>query len=365
MNILVAIDSFKGTLSSSELSQIIHDFFVPQGHQVHMIPISDGGEGFIESIQIALSCPIQSFPSYGPLMDPMDVHYILHDKTAYIELHAASGITRIAKQRLNPMKTTTYGLGLLIKHVINEGATQIVIGLGGSATNDGGAGMLQAMGMKFYHENLLIEEPMNGELLGSIDHIDHHELNELIQGIHFEIASDVTNPLLGSKGSTHVFSKQKGATFDQIQTLESNMTHYASIIEKTYQTSFLNHSGAGAAGGVGFAALTCLNAKLHSGISYMIDFLDLESKIKQSDVVIVGEGKLDFQTRFGKAPFGIASIAKKHDKKVIGLFGSSTERDVSDYIDHVYVVVPDYATEEESLEHAAYYFKKMLSSIAL
>ena len=124
MNILVAIDSFKGTLSSSGLSQIIHNFFVPQGHQVHMIPISDGGEGFIESIQIALSCPIQSFPSYGPLMDPMDVHYIIHEKTAYIELHAASGITRNAKQRLNPMKTITYGLGLLIKHVINEGATQ-------------------------------------------------------------------------------------------------------------------------------------------------------------------------------------------------------------------------------------------------
>jgi len=363
MNILVAIDSFKGTLSSADLSRIIHEHFTPKGHLVKMIPISDGGEGFIESIHTFLECPMRVTSSFGPLMDVIDVQYILYHGTAFIELHATSGITRIPKQRLNPMKTTTYGLGVLIKHVILEGAKKVVIGLGGSATNDGGAGMLQALGVNFMKDHQIIEEPMNGELIGTIDEVDTKAFNKLISGVTFEIASDVTNPLLGHIGSSNVFSKQKGATPEQTEMLESHMSHYADVLENHIGKAYRSQSGAGAAGGVGFAALALLKAHVHSGINYMIDLLDIESYIKQSDIVIVGEGKLDHQTRFGKAPFGIASIAKKHQKKVIGLFGSTSDQNVSDYIDIVYAVVPTYATEEESLENASHYFRRMLEDI--
>ena len=363
MNILVAIDSFKGTLSSTELSLLIHDYLTHKGHLVKMIPISDGGEGFIDSIQTFLNCKIKKFQTYGPLMKELEVEYILYHDQAFIELHSTSGITRISKQMLNPMKTTTFGLGLLIKHVISKGAKKVIIGLGGSATNDGGAGMLQALGVKFYHKNELIHEPMNGELIGLIDDIELSSFNETIKGVTFEIASDVTNPLLGKLGSSHVFSKQKGATLEQMDILESNMSNYAHVVEKKLnkQTQFL--PGAGAAGGVGFACLSFLHAHLHSGINYMIDLLDIEKYIARSDLIIVGEGRLDHQTRFGKAPFGIASIAKKHHKKVIGLFGSKDESDISDVMDEVYSIVPKYANENESIENPVVYFKKMLENI--
>lgn len=365
MNILVAIDSFKGTLSSVDLSNLIHHHFQTAGHLVKMIPISDGGEGFIDSIQTFFECSKKTFQSYGPLMDPLEVEYILHDKTAYIELHTTSGITKIEKQRLNPMKTTTFGLGLLIKQVIILGAKKIVIGLGGSATNDGGAGMLQALGVDFYTSTHLITEPMNGELLAHIDHFDTTKFDHLIHGVTFEIASDVTNPLLGSTGSTQVFSKQKGATLEQMKILEHNMSHYADVIEKQSKSSYKMMPGSGAAGGVGFACLSFMKAQLHSGIGFMIDLLHIEKHIIKSDLVIVGEGKLDSQTRFGKAPFGIATIAKKHHKRVIGLFGSQNDSDVSDIIDEVYTIVPKYATETESILHAEHYFKLMLDDLKI
>lgn len=365
MNILVAIDSFKGTLSSVDLSNLIFEHFTPQGHTVKMIPISDGGEGFIDSIQTFLGCDKKTLTSYGPLMDHLDVNYIMDKETAYIELHTTSGLTRIEKKRLNPMKTTTFGLGVLIKHVILEGAKRVIIGLGGSATNDGGAGMLQALGVDFYTEDALITEPMNGELIGSVHHFDTQKCDELIRGVTFEIASDVTNPLLGLTGSTHVFSKQKGATLEQMKTLEKHMSHYAYTIESSLKHKFQDIPGSGAAGGVGFACLSILHAHLHSGIGFMIDLLHIETYIKESDVVIVGEGRLDDQTLFGKAPFGIALMAKKHNKKVIGLFGSRTSGDVSMIIDQVYTVVPKHATEEASLLDPVKYFCLMLNDIIL
>lgn len=365
MKILVAVDSFKGTLSSIQLNQLIESHFHSLGHETISIPISDGGEGFIDALYHHFNQPLEYFDGKDPLMNFIRVPYILIDDTAYLELHATSGITLIPKHLHNPLNTTTYGLGLLIKEVISKGAKRIVIGLGGSATNDGGAGMLQALGAKFYDKDQLLKVPMNGKLIGVVERVDLSEVYELTRDIQFEIASDVTNPLCGEHGVSHVFAKQKGASPSQILRLEAHMQNYASIIESTLNQSYQNLPGAGAAGGVGFAALSVLHAKLHSGIEYMMHLMNLEEKIKSSDLIIVGEGKLDLQTTFGKAPFGIASLAKKYNKKVIGLFGQATSKKSHPYLDEIYAVVPTYASMNESLAYPKEAFVKMLNDVKI
>lgn len=363
MNVIVAIDSFKGTLSSVDLAKLVCTHFKELNHQVTMIPISDGGEGFLNSISAYYGENILEVDTFGPLMDQLKGEYLLLDQTAYIELNSTSGINKIRENRLNPMITTTFGLGVLIKHVIHLGAKKIVIGLGGSATNDGGAGMLQALGVKFYHQDIEILDPMNGEKIGFIDSIDTSLLEKCIEGTEFEIASDVKNLLLGDQGAVNVYASQKGATTEQKIILEANMQHYAEVIETHLNRTFRHQEGSGAAGGVGFASLALLHANLYSGIDFIISLIQLENLIINADVVIVGEGKLDSQTRYGKAPFGIARLAKKHNKKVIGIFGSSDVDDVSDFLDCVYSVVPFYATSEESIAQPTFYIKKLIEDI--
>jgi len=365
MKILIAMDSFKGSMSSLDLNNLISDHFSHMNHHVITLPISDGGEGFIDAIHAHCIKPLSFFVGVDPLMKSIRVPYLLIDDTAYLELHATSGITLIPKELHNPLQTTTYGLGLLIKEVISKGAKRIVIGLGGSATNDGGAGMLQALGAKFYSKDGIIESSMNGHLIGQITSVDLSLFNQSIQGVEFIIASDVTNPLCGPQGASHIFARQKGASTKQIHQLESNMIHYAKLMEQTFSKSYQNLPGAGAAGGVGFAALSALHATLYSGIDFMIHLLGAEEHIKSSDLIIVGEGKLDLQTSFGKAPYGLARLAKKYNKKVIGLFGQATHKKQHTYLDVIYAVVPTYATLEESLRSPKTTFKKMLNDVKI
>lgn len=365
MNIVIAVDSFKGTISSIELSKLIANKFNHGKNNIKTFPISDGGEGFVDAIKTFYNIDSEHCYVPGPLLKETKAEYLLYDEVALVELNSASGIMLLKETELNPLKTTTYGFGLLIKNAIDKGAKKIVFGLGGSATNDGGAGMLQALGAKFYSNNELLKSPINGNDLGKITKIEFNDLIETIKDITFEVALDVSNPLLGEFGATHVFSAQKGANINQTKLLEKNMENYANIVEKTINKKIRDEKGTGAAGGVGFAARAVLNAKFVLGIDYIIDLFEIESVIKEADLVIVGEGRLDKQSKYGKAPLGIAKIAKKYNKKVIGLFGSKENVDVSEYIDEVYTVVPNYATQKESIKNPIINFKKMLDDIKL
>jgi glycerate 2-kinase len=365
MKIIVAVDSFKGTLSSLHISQILKKHYEKKGHQVLSIPISDGGEGFVDALEDFYQEDLIEVDTYGPLSDMTKASYLIHQDIAFIELSSVSGINKINETRLNPLHTTTYGLGLLVLDAIQKGAKKIVLGLGGSATNDAGAGMLQALGVKYYHHDVEIKTPMNGKLLNEITSFDTKDLDQLIKGVTFEMASDVKNPLLGEDGCAYVYAKQKGASKNIQDQLEAHMTHYANIVEKQLRNEYRHHEGAGAAGGFGFGAMSFLNAKIHSGIDYMIDLLNVESFIEQSDIVFVGEGKLDKQTLFGKAPYGIAKIAKKYHKKVIGIFAISEVPVDFKFLDEIHVIVPKFADEAFSMKKPKEALEKMLESIRL
>ncbi len=363
MKIIAAVDSFKGTLSSVDISHILKMHYEKENHQVVSIPISDGGEGFVDAIQSFYQEEIIVVDTFGPLGDDIKASYIMHDDIAFIELSSVSGINKIEKKRLNPMQTTTYGLGLLVLDAIHKGAKKIVLGLGGSATNDAGAGMLQALGVKFYRDYQEIREAINGNLLAYITSFDTSKMDAIIKDVSFEMASDVKNPLLGDDGCAHIYAEQKGANQDMQTLLETHMHHYANIVENHFGVKHRFDEGAGAAGGFGFGAMAFLNAKIHSGIDYMINLLDIESYIADADVVIVGEGKLDKQTLFGKAPYGIAKIAKKHGKRVIGVFAVSETKVDSKFLDEIYVIVPKYADQEFSMNKPKVALEKMLKDI--
>ena len=305
MNVLAIIDSFKGTISSKKLGEIIKEEFDAKGHNVDVIPVADGGEGFCEAIEeILLSRGLEiskkSLIVNDPLFRKIESYYIICNstKTAYIELAKASGISLLSKEELNPYITSTYGFGELIVDAIKNNCKKVVLGIGGSATNDAGCGMLEALGMKFYNGNEELITQINNTDVGTVDYVDDNEFKNIIRDIEFVVLSDVTNPLLGEDGATYVFSPQKGAKKEDLSFLEDNIKNFA-ILNKTN----INSRGAGAAGGVVYALLTYLNAKLYSGIDYILDLIDYEKLIEKYDVIVTGEGKIDNQSLSGKVVF--------------------------------------------------------------
>ena len=365
MNIAVFIDSFKGTLSSLELSHMIEEHFLKTHHHVSSVPISDGGEGFIDAIEASFPNSCEHVETEGPLGEKIEAKYILHNTQAFIGLHTAAGLTLLKKSALSPTAASSYGVGLIINDAIKKGAKKIVLGIGGSATNDGGAGFLQALGVRFFKAGSEIKQRMNGDLIDKVTAIDIRPIQPILNDVEFVVASDVKAPLLGPLGCANMFSIQKGATNKVRDYLENAMKHYADVVERTVQKRVRNIAGAGAAGGAGFGAMSLLNATIVSGIDYLIQLLDIEKRIMESDVVIVGEGRLDHQTIQGKAPYGIASLAKKHKKTVIGLFGSLKDDLQFDLLDQLYVVAPEYASHEESLLRPKVAFKKMLNDVKI
>lgn len=363
MRILSVVDSFKGTLSSKEISKMIQKHFTKYNHEVDTLAISDGGEGFIEAIQGTVHAKTIEIKTEGPLGEIIDAHYLLDGDTAYIELNQSSGLTKITKDALNPLKTSTYGLGLVIKHAIqHKHVKHIIMGIGGSSTNDGGAGMLQALGVKFYRDHELITEHMNGYLIQFIHQIDTTDLDELIKDVTFLIASDVDNPLLGVSGCSYIYAPQKGANKEMIGLLDQYMCHYAEIIENHINHTYKDTPGSGAAGGVGFAALSLLNAKIVSGVDFVMKHLNVDQLIQKADLVIVGEGRIDDQTLRGKAPIGIAKLAKTYHKKVIAICAID-ESKKHKYMDNVYAIVPTYATKEASLKNPKKTLQILLENI--
>jgi glycerate kinase len=328
MKVVVAIDSLKGSLSSLEAGVAISDGIkkVFNDAEVVVRPLADGGEGTVEALTIGMQGTLEKITVTGPLGTKIDCEYgILPDKvTAVMEMSQAAGITLISENERNPLNTTTYGVGEMIKDAISKGCRHFIVGIGGSATNDGGIGMLQALGY-----GLLDKEghqvPFGAKGLQYIAEITEDGVIPELKECTFRIACDVTNPLCGEKGCSAIFGPQKGATPSMILEMDKWLADYAALSEKKYVKANANHPGTGAAGGLGFAFLTYTNAVLESGIKIVLEETKLEEYIKEADIVITGEGRLDSQTVMGKAPIGVANIAKKHDKKVIAFAGSVTQ----------------------------------------
>lgn len=327
MKAVIAIDSLKGSLSSLEAGDAIRTGIlnvVPDA-QVQVRPLADGGEGTVEALTLGMGGTLQNVTVTGPLGDRVNAQYgILKDgTTAVIEMSAAAGITLVPREKLNPMKTTTYGVGEMICDAIKKGCRHFIVGIGGSATNDGGIGMLQAMGYGLLDKDGN-QVPFGAQGLERIETItDGSVLPELAQ-CQFRIACDVTNTLCGKEGASAVFGPQKGADPEMVKRMDAALAHYAELSHKKYKKADMNKPGTGAAGGLGFAFLSYTNAVLESGIKIVLDETHLEDYVKDADLVITGEGRLDGQTVMGKAPIGVAHIAKKYGKPVLAFAGSVT-----------------------------------------
>lgn len=324
MKIVIAPDSYKGSLTALEVANSIENGIrmVFNDSIVEKIPMADGGEGTVQSLVDSTGGKIIYVTAKGPLLKEVNAFYgILGDgKTAVIEMAAASGLPLISKEERNPLLTTTYGTGELIKDALDKGCRNIIIGLGGSATNDGGLGMAKALGVSFLDEkgNDIGE---GGGALNKLTSIDISNLDFRIKKCNITAACDVNNPLCGPEGASNVFGPQKGADENMIEVLDKNLTNYAEVIKKDLYIDIINTPGAGAAGGLGAGLIALLNAKIKRGIDIVIDITNLEEKIKDADLVFTGEGMIDFQTAFGKTPFGVAKIAKKYNIPVIAIAG--------------------------------------------
>ena len=331
MKVVIAIDSLKGSLSSLEAGTAaaagIHH--VDPAVETVVRPLADGGEGTVQALTEGLGGRFVTVPVTGPAGKPVDCPYGILDQTqtAIIEMSGAAGITQVHGEEKNPLYTTTYGVGEVICDAIRNGCRRFIIGIGGSATNDGGIGMLQALGV-----GLLDAEgkqvPFGAVGLESLAAITtDHVLPELSE-CTFRIACDVTNPLCGSNGCSAVFGPQKGADTVMIKRMDTSLASYAALCQKQFPNADPEVPGTGAAGGLGFAFLTFLSASLEPGIQIILDETRLCDDVKDADLVITGEGRLDGQTVMGKAPIGVAKLAKQFGKPVVGLSGCVT-RDAS------------------------------------
>lgn len=358
MKIVIAPDSYKESLSATEVAQAIEKGFreiFPDAQYVS-VPVADGGEGTVEAMIAATHGSAHSALVTGPLGEKVNASWGMSGdgKTAFIEMAAASGLALVPPEKRNPLITTSRGTGELILQALDSGASNIIIGIGGSATNDGGAGMVQALGAKLCDANGT-EIGYGGGSLNTLNTIDVSGLDPRIKQCAIRVACDVTNTLVGEQGASRIFGPQKGATEPLILELDRNLAHYADIIKKSLGMDVRNVPGAGAAGGMGAALMAFLGAELKSGIEIVTQALNLEEHIHDCTLVVTGEGRIDSQSIHGKVPVGVASVAKKYHKPVIGIAGSLT-RDVGvvhQYgIDAVFSVLTSIGTLEEAFRGA-------------
>lgn len=326
MKVVIAIDSFKGSLSSLEAGNAIKEGILRVDREANVIvcPLADGGEGTVEALALGMDGRLEKALVKGPLSTDIEATYGIIDssKTAIIEMASASGITLVPNDKRNPLETTTYGVGQLIKDAISKGCRNFIVGIGGSATNDGGVGMLQALGFEFLDANGN-QISIGAKGLKDIKQICNNNSLKELNECSFRVACDVTNPLCGSQGCSAVFGPQKGATPEMIAQMDKWLSSYAFLTKEIYPTSDMSYPGSGAAGGLGFAFHSYLNASLESGVKIVLDETKLENTIKDADIIITGEGCLDEQTIYGKAPIGVAKLAKKYDKPVIAFSGAT------------------------------------------
>ena len=326
MRIVIAIDSFKGSLTSLEAGSAVEIGIKRVYGDAHITvcPIADGGEGTVDAVISACDGTKRTVKVSDPLGRPIESQYGIAKRMAFIEMAAASGITLISSAERNPLNTTTYGVGELIKDAIGYGIRDFVIGIGGSATNDGGIGMLAALGFEFLDKNGN-NVPFGAKGLECLAEIRTNGALKELKDCTFKVACDVKNPLCGESGCSAVFGPQKGATTEMTVNMDAWLSRYADLTKVILPHSDPNLPGSGAAGGLGFALRSYLGAELTPGIDLIMEATGLEDRIKNADIVITGEGKLDGQSHMGKAPIGVAKLAKKHEKPVIAFAGAVTQ----------------------------------------
>ena len=354
MRILVATDSYKGSLSSLEAGNAIKDAIlgVAPDSEITVCPIADGGEGTMEALADAFEATELEIDSVNPRKKPIKAKYYIKDTLAIIDMSTTAGLTLLKTHERDPMRVTTFGFGLMIKDAIIRGCRDFIIGIGGSATNDAGAGMLQALGFE------LIDSDGNEAIFGALGAGSVVKINDSLvipelKECRFRVLCDVTNPLLGKNGCTYVYSPQKGAINEELPLMDKYLERFAHAVKKYNPSADDTFPGSGAAGGIGFAFRSMLGASLERGIEVVTEVTELEKKIKESDLVITGEGRMDSQSASGKAPIGVAKLAKKHSKRVIalcGITGDGFEKCYEAGIDEIHPIANPSLTTEQNME---------------
>ena len=359
MKVVIAIDSLKGSLSSMEAGMAIKDGVLAAKPDAKVVvkPLADGGEGTTDALIEGMNGERIDLTVTGPMHTPVDAYYgyLKDTNTAVMEMASAAGITLVPDSEKNPLLATSYGVGEMINDAIQRGCRNFIIGIGGSVTNDGGIGMLKALGVYFLDENGE-DAGEGGQALAKVARIDVSGMNPLLKECHIQVACDVNNPLCGENGSTYVYGPQKGVTEDMKKTLDEAMAHFARVTSETLENDYLNTPGAGAAGGLGYAFLAYTGAALTPGIELILDAVGLEEELSGADVVVTGEGRLDFQTAMGKAPVGVARLAKKYNAKVIAFAGSVTKEATAcnkEGIDAFFPILRSVCTLAEAMDPVA------------
>jgi len=356
---ILAADSFKESMTAKEVCDALETGItqVFPDAEIVKVPMADGGEGTVQALVDATNGMIISKTVTGPSGTPVEAHYgILGDgKTAIIEMSSASGIQHVSQELRNPLHATTYGTGELISDCLDKNIYNIIIGIGGSATNDGGSGMAAALGVRFLDKQGQIIEQGGGNL-DKLDHIDLSNINPKLEKCFIEIASDVTNALCGENGASAVFGPQKGAVPAMVKVLDDNLRHYSEIIKQDLGKDITNIPGAGAAGGLGAGLLAFCNCSMGKGVEIVIKYTGLEQKLQGADYCFTGEGQIDFQTKFGKTPYGVAKTAKKVNQKIkviaiAGSVGNDIESLYFEGFDAIFSITPGPSKLEDLLRN--------------
>ena len=356
MKVTIAIDSLKGSLSSLEAGRAIGTGVKkawPEA-EVCVRPLADGGEGTVEAVTSAMGGEMVTLRVTGPLGEPVDCVYgvIRESRTAVLEMAGAAGLTLLKDEERNPLKTTTYGVGEVIRDAVKRGCRHFLVGIGGSATNDGGIGMLQALGFGMLDKEGK-QVPFGAQGLAVLERIEDGEVMPELRECTFRIACDVTNPLCGPQGCSAIYGPQKGADAEMIAEMDTWMEAYGALTEAKYPGMDSKTPGCGAAGGIGFAFYAFLGGVLESGIKIVLEETRLDDYVKDADIVVTGEGRLDGQTVMGKAPIGVAKTAKKYGKKVIAFSGSVTKDAIAcnqEGIDAFFPILRRIVTLEEAMD---------------
>lgn len=369
MKILIAPDKFRESLSSIEAAKSIEKGIkkVNKNIETVLCPIADGGEGTVDALVAATSGRHVICDATGPLGEKISAKYgILGDnKTAVVEMAAASGLWLVPQDKRNPLYTTTYGTGDMIRSALDFGVGKVIVGIGGSSTTDGGMGMAQALGIKFYDKEGN-ELGYGGIQLEKLYKIDMKNIDPRVNRTMFEVACDVDNPLTGLKGAAYVYSPQKGAKPDEVKRLEEGLKNFTKVIKKDLGKDIENLKGAGAAGGLGAGLVAFLDAKLRPGIDIVIDTINLRKRMKNVDLAITGEGSTDAQTLMGKAPTGVISVAKELKIPVVIISGSVADDRSKLHesgVDAIFSIIPRPISLNKSLKNASLFLEKAAEEV--
>ncbi|MBJ6893202.1 glycerate kinase [Vibrio cholerae] len=370
MKVVIAPDSFKESLTAKQVCDAIQAGLARVWHDAKFvaIPVADGGEGTVQSLVDATQGRLVEVKVMGPQGKRVEAFYgMLGDnQTAVIEMAAASGLHHVPVAQRDPKLTTSFGTGELIRHALDQGVTKLIIGLGGSATNDGGVGMLAALGARFTNAD---GDPiqLTGGGLHELTHIDLQDFDPRLQNCDILVACDVNNPLCGDKGASAVFGPQKGATPEDVQLLDGALRQFGLLTEKVTGKMVLESAGAGAAGGMGAALLAYTQARLRPGIEIVLETVQLAHQVIDADLVITGEGRIDSQTVHGKTPMGVAKVAKRFDVPVLALCGCTGDNYQAVYqcgIDAVFAAVPRAMSLEDALKESDFNLADLAENVA-